>query len=63
MKATVPIECPYCKHVSFYNLEDLSVQERGFYLNCGLDEGGCDRNFAARVKVQPVVRASAIEGE
>lgn len=52
----VRIRCPYCGTDGYYSITD----SRPFVVLCDIESGGCDKYFAAKVRMFAIVTTMAI---
>lgn len=55
------VKCPYCEHRNMVDVRDDYAQKQ--VVTCALDEGGCDRDFVADIRVSIIVDSLRIEGQ
>lgn len=57
----IKVTCPYCEHEQPVEAQ-LTLWERRL-VTCGLEEGGCDRDFVVTVKLCIKSSVAAVVGE
>lgn len=53
----VQIRCPYCGTDGYYSITSM---DSPFVVLCDIESGGCDKYFAAKVKLTATVTTMAI---
>jgi hypothetical protein len=66
--SSIYIACPYCSHL--HNLSSRTLEEvfhaqngKPFVVVCDLEEGGCDKEFVARITLSQKVSCYEISRE
>ena len=63
MKIQIKAVCPYCGHVSGYQIETEQTRERKYVFYCDKESGGCDVQYVVSVELRPIVESYSIVKE
>lgn len=63
MNMSMNLTCPYCGHTQLYRIDADGAMFGKDIITCGMDDGGCDNDFAVFWSLTLSARVRQIEGE
>ena len=63
MKVQIKATCPYCGHISGYQIDAAGTSEKKYVFYCDSEDGGCDVQYVVSVELMPIIESYSIVKE